>query len=435
MSIEFCTQAGKMGGPIKTGIQEYDNNPLIDACGPLRDRLQTAKNLIVIPTVPGNLQKIQNHVRLHQLMSVRDLHIPTESGIDLAMTLDLILRQSYIKRAPRDPATWFYLYQSRPFNAADSSPLLCASAVGISGSGKSVACERALSQYQQVVIHPKFPSLVSPMKQLVWLKVDVPASGRLIDLTEALMRVTDEALNEDYFSDYLKRASRRGFNGWQSWCHKASSNFIGILVLDEIQNFFQIESVKARKQAKSRGHVSELRVVEDGTLKAILNFVNSSRIGLIVMGTPDGMAAFCKRFSTGQRMVNAGHHTFSPMRHIDDIFFAKYFFPALVKYQWADEAIDNFDEIRSIFHDLSGGGQRIGISLWIHAHRCMWSRGGKRLEVRDFQIASDTYLSPLRPAIEALKSGDPKGLALYEDLLPRDDPLWMQMISAEVGLY
>ncbi len=434
MNIDLRSSTGKGIDSKKTGIQTYDDNPLISACGPLKDRLQIAKSLVMIPPFPGDLRGVPNHVRQHLIMAVHDLHLPYCQGIDLAMTLDVILRQGYLNRAPRDPATWSYIYQTKPMNAAVTGPLLCASVVGISGSGKTIACERALSMYEQVVVHSKFPTLISPMKQLVWLKSDVPASGRLIDLSELLMRATADALQEDCFSDYFRRSSRRGFTAWQLWCHKAKSNFLGILVLDEIENLFRIESVKTRKKARIQGQYSDLRVIEDETLKAILTFVNLGRIGLIAMGTHDGIAAFSKRFSTGQRMVNTGHHTFHPMSSVDDMYFREYFFPTLSKYLWADEPIDNVDEIRNVAHDLSGGVQRVFVSLWIHAHQVMWRRGGKKLEARDFQVAMNTYLFPLRPAIEALKSGDQIGLAQYEDLLPRDNPSLVKMFNSEAGL-
>ncbi len=60
----------------------------------------------------------------------------------------------------------------------------------------------------------------------------------------------------------------------------------------------------------------------------------------------------------------------------------------------------------------------------MHAHRCMWERMGDELELSDFYEAMRTHLNPLVPAVQALHSQDPRMLARYEDLLPRDFSLY-----------
>jgi len=67
---------------------------------------------------------------------------------------------------------------------------------------------------------------------------------------------------------------------------------------------------------------------------------------------------------------------------------------------------------------------RIVIMLWIAAHRVAFDAGRDELRESDFHLAADSYLSPLKPAVEALRSDEPLKLARYEDLLPRSDPFW-----------
>lgn len=71
-----------------------------------------------------------------------------------------------------------------------------------------------------------------------------------------------------------------------------------------------------------------------------------------------------------------------------------------------------------LLHRLSGGVPRAYMTFWNLAHRHALSRKAKSLEFADFQHVSANALAPLRPAIEALLSGDPRKLILYEDLLP-----------------
>lgn len=401
-------------------VHAYADNPLIEACGPLLGPKDFAPLLLRVPTAPGNLTNVPPHVRLHQLVSVLQLHIPTKPGLELATTIDLILRQSYVKRRPRDPATWSYVYGIRnPADTVDPS-LLCASAIGVSGVGKSVACERALARYPQVVEHPDFPHMVSKLRQLIWLKVNVPASGKLEHLARDLLYATYNALGEEHEEESRGWQKQRGPQLWREWERKATSAFLGVLVLDEIQNFFQLESIAKRRQRKPGDRQIELRLVEDQTLKNILTLSNEGRIAVVALGTPDGMAAFSKRFSTAQRLAQSGHHFFPNIKSPDDLFYERFLFPRLRQYVWADKPLENSDAIRAVVHRHSGGVLRIIFALWVFAHRCMWERNGATLEVSDFDLAMTKYLAPLVPAVEALTSGDPNRLSRYEDLLPSD---------------
>lgn len=406
--------------PTSCDVPAYVGNPLIEGCGPLLPPEAIVRQLLRLPTLPGDLKNVPNHIRHHQLMEVMNIHVPTQTGIDLAMTIDRMLRQSYLKRKPQDPATWAYIYGATVPRQGSDSSLLCASAVGASGTGKSIACARALSMYQQVVEHTNVTHLASPLRQLVWLKVDVPASGRLVDLAQVLMTEMDEALNNSHFDVVLRRKVKRGPELWNLWVQQAKTNFLGILVLDEIQNLFRIESKEKRRKAKAGTEPLELKVVEDEALKNILTLSNTGRMAVLVLGTQDGMAAFSKRFSTAQRLAHCGFHQFARAASEDELYYKDYFFPTLSGYLWADRPLSSPDEIRKLMHDLSAGIPRIRTELWIHAHRCMWERMGASLEARDFDLAMRSYLSPLRPAVEALNSQDPVKLARYEDLLPRD---------------
>ena len=414
-------------------VSAYAGNPLIEACGPILGPDAVGRKLLRVPPVPGDLKSVPHHIRFHQLMTVSDLHVPTQTGIELAMTIDRMLRQSYLKRKPQDAVTWSYIYGRRSQAEVSDVSLLCASAVGTSGTGKSVACERALSMYPQVVEHPRFPHLSSKLQQLLWLKVDVPASGRLVDLAQVLMMETDNVLREENFADILRKSQKRGPDLWNLWFQRAKSSFLGILVLDEIQNLFRIGAKEKRIQAKTNNEQLELKVVEDEALKNILTLSNTGRIAVLVMGTPDGMAAFSKRFSTGQRLSHCGFHHFARAGSADDQFYKDYYFPTLCRYLWADRKLEAPDAIRVLLHQLSGGVPRIRTALWISAHRCMWNRTGNALEVQDFERAMRTYQAPLIPAIDALNTHDPMKLARYEDLLPRDFSYFAEMTNGRMA--
>lgn len=409
-------------------VEAYANNILIDSCGPIPSPTLLAERLTTLPTLPRSPGTVERHVRLHQISSVSSLHIPTPMGIEIATSIDLMLRQGYVARNPTKVEAWKNIYLGTSSFQATSARAQAAAVVGISGSGKTVSVDLPLRFYPQTWTHATFPNLIGPFKQVLWLKVDVPESGKTIDFAEQLMIALDNALDSDHFSQALSSSRKRGSEMLRSWLQKAKSHFLGLLVLDEIQNFFKIETKRRRESSKTRSDERpELRIVDDELLKFVLTLTNTSGIPLLAIGTPDGMAAFFTRFSTAQRLLTGGFHHMQHFTTHEDPYFKKYLFPRLCNYQWFEKRLRPSDQLRSHLYDLTGGVPRIVSSLWIHAQRCALERDADMLELRDFDRAMHTYMAPLVPAISALKSNDPRRLSKYEDLLPNGNTPWGEM--------
>lgn len=93
-------------------------------------------------------------------------------------------------------------------------------------------------------------------------------------------------------------------------------------------------------------------------------------------------------------------------------------FPALDKFRLGHRVNEDTPRIRDRLIDLSAGIPRIYVSLWCLSGRVMVRRNGDTLKVEDLDYVMDKFMSPLKPAINALQTDDPRRLARYEDLLP-----------------
>jgi len=400
-------------------VDAYANNVLIDACGPILSRDLIARRLMHRPSPPGP-QSISapRHVVEHEMAHLWRLHVPTEAGIELAQSIDVLLRQGYVHRNPARPATWRRIYMQD--SADEHCPVqLAACVVGLSGAGKTSALERALSLRPQVVAHDRFPHLVSPVRQLVWLKVDVPGSGKIVDLVESLSRAADAALGTDYTTKLLSGRSRRGAAMAHEWLSRMACHFPGLIVLDELQNLFKIETKAARRRASSPGDRPLLRIVDDEALKFILTLTNTTKIPFVGCGTPDGIAAFGTRMSTAQRLLTGGYHRIDPEPSASGGFFRRHLLRWLANYQWLPSKLEMTDLVVEEIYRLTAGVPRICVMLWIHAQRRALASRAPSLSVEHLRHAAANALAPLQPAVEALLSQNPDRLAQYEDLLPR----------------
>jgi hypothetical protein len=106
----------------------------------------------------------------------------------------------------------------------------------------------------------------------------------------------------------------------------------------------------------------------------------------------------------------------------------------LFRADYVTKTLPATDEFRQLIIKLTGGLPRLIIALWIAAHRVAFERLDDDLRLEDFQKAARSYMAPLGPAIEALVSNDPKRMARYEDLMPRDDGYWTVFWNSLQGL-
>lgn len=407
-------------------VAAYSGNVLIDACGPILSPAEALRQMLYLPPLPKDIDTTPIHIRKHQLADILRIHIPTSAGLDLAESIGFMIRQGYVHRNPVNPSTWQRIYAPGAADSSLAAVQLGSTVVGLSGVGKSTAVERALALFPQVVTHERFPGLMGPVHQLLWLKVDVPQSGKIKELVENFAIATDSALGTDYASQVMSGSKKSGGTLANQWLQKVFCHFPGLLVLDEIQNLFKIER-KAVREAAARRRVAQrptLRVSDDEALKLILTLNNTTKIPMLASGTPDGIEALGSRMSTIQRLVTAGFHRIPHAVSAEDDFFRNRLFPQLCKYQWQPDQLKPTDELRHLLYELSGGIFRICMALWIHAHRRSFERGGCQLSLEDFRYAAAYSLAPLQPAVKAILSGDPRQLLQYEDLLPEKFAYW-----------
>jgi hypothetical protein len=415
--------------PKPSNVDPYAGNILTAGLGPLRARTDVMQGLTALPPIPKSMADIPPHVALHWLMSLRDFHIPSMEDPRLYETIDLMVRQNYRYLDPSSAQTWATVSGQNSGTWNGRSPSYAAGVVGYSGTGKSDTIARCLRSYpQQVIHHESFPRLVGGHRQLVWLSVDIPASGRLVDLATDLMHATDKATGEHRFAIELARERRDGMKMLDTWLQVASAHFLGLLHLDEIQNLFKLATLKQRRGKKSVGNqVPELSIIEDQFLKWLLTLINTWQVPLLLSGTPDGMGALTRRMSTTERIVTSGFHHFQHFDDAKDPHFRNFFLPQLGKYQYVQKKLPVNDELAELVHELTGGIQRLIVALWICAQRVAIERNKGDLLLTDFRRAANTFLAPVAPAVAAFRSKDPARMSKYEDLIPHDDIFWSQL--------
>lgn len=415
-----------------TFYNPYSGNILVEKLGEIKSRKEISKFLTYLPKLPpNNIESLPRHLRLHLLQDVRDLHVPSLTETRSGESLDLMLRQNYKYSDPKLSTSWQKLYGSESSQKVIPPHSMAMGIVGHSGTGKTQFTKRLLSSYPQVIKHPKFPTIKSQFNQVVWLSVDVPSSGKSEHLAMNLMNAWDHALlsnldsYEPRFTESLSKNKLDGPRMLNEWSKVASCHFLGVLHLDEAQNFFSIPSLKKRNSTKLNVNSPlQLTIKEDFSLKWMLNLTNTCNLSVVISCTPDGINGFHSRFSNLQRFATYGIHSFRRFESYTDLEFFKVFLPCLFKYQYVKDKLVDIEQVGKVLIQLSGGIQRIIIALWVSAHRVAFEREkSDNLLISDFIDAARIYLAPIAPAIKALNSGEPSQTSVYEDMIG-DEGFW-----------
>ncbi len=405
-------------------------NPLLAALGSPPSTQAISKRLWNLSPLPGVEANAPLSQRLVEMQSIRQLFVPSPDNIRVATTVDCLLRHGYTIRDPSRAQTWRASYESvadqqraaKSIHPLEGSALM-ASLFGVSGTGKSRTVTNACAAYPNVVLHRTFPLLVGPFKQLVHLKADVPESGKLVDFVTGLMERTDELLETGRFEKDLALAKKSAIPLMRKWMQVAKSHFLGLLVIDEIQNLFQIPRLKERRSG-ARSNEPMVTVRDDELLKCILTLSNAAAIPILVAGTPDGLAALKARLSTAERATTGGYHSLLPSLDKNDKYFREFVLPQLMARQWTKTPSTDGLGIGDALHKFSAGVPRIYVGLWIQAQRVCVERGGATVVLEDIKMAAQTYMAPLQQAVQALLSGNVDALRRYEDIVSAPGFAW-----------
>lgn len=279
----------------------YAGNPLLEALPPILEEEDVA-DLIDRPPY----QEAQRHVRKGVkvqlcLQAVQNFFQPLAIHADLEERLSTLIRQGYVGRNPAHPAFWRETKarvdalaagpRDAPALSPVDAPALALIICGDSGNGKSRGVRRLLRTYPQVIIHNTYGGRELWLQQVVYLRVECPRNGSLMNLVAAFFEAVDAELRTPFAQEMRRR--RLTLDNWLIEMANVCANIhLGVLVIDELQ---RISLAKA------------------GGTEEFLNFLerlfNVIGVPVVVIGTPKMRALLATRFATSRRGSQLGSLT------------------------------------------------------------------------------------------------------------------------------
>lgn len=231
---------------VPNSIPSYSGNPWIEALPPVLRLEETMRELVHYPVYEESMRDLPNEDRFHLLGDVARFFTPLNVHIDLERRISRLIRAGYIQRNPLTKSFWRDI-EERVNGISDdcsnqygrdpdfySTSAYGFNMVGVSGIGKSLALERILRLYPQVIHHKEYRGQPFTHSQLAWVKLDCPFDGSTRGLCIYFFQLVDSLLG----TAYAKNFGNKRVTTDEMIAHMATvaaNHGIGVLVIDEIQ--------------------------------------------------------------------------------------------------------------------------------------------------------------------------------------------------------
>lgn len=270
--------------------------------------------------------------------------------------------------------------------------------IGLSGVGKTSAITRILSLYPQVVVHSRYKDTTLVLKQIIWLKIDCPHDGLVKGLCMEFFEAVDRAAGTSYFELYVKRGATINIL-MKRMEQIARLHCVGVLVIDEIQHL---------TLAKSGG--------SEKMLNFLVTLVNKIGIPVVLIGTTRAMSILQSEFRQARR--SSGHQGDLLWDRMKNDTSWDIFVSTMWKNQWTRHIVPINNEFKAALYNESQGIADIAVKLYAMAQIRAIGLQKDTFTPNDLRIVASEKLGLVKPALDALRSGDKKRIAAIGDIAP-----------------
>lgn len=395
-----------------SSIAAYNGNPLIQAL-PDYPSFMTDAIRSALCKEPEEINPMANRrQRANWLQTLNaDLFIPLGRHLQLMEMIDMTIRYGYHKRNPagEDRAAYLreaYARQQRGekivvnYSEKPVDPVTIA-VIGCSGAGKSVAINRILSLYPQVLRH-RTPML--DFDQIVYLKVECPVDGSVKSLCYSIISEVDNVTGLQYMSQYGQ--SRKTLEELKrAIIHLMGIHRVGILVIDEIQNLVH-----------HKGNKEEL-------FNFIVSLSNSIGVPVLFAGTPKVRRFMQTDMRVARRFASFGSYNWLPLEKDSKewtLFYSELAKNCVLKVGMQTQG-KHAQELEAAFYDESQGIPEILVKLFILSQMQSMVNRQEQLTAETVRSVARQHFGHVAPMIKALKEQDKTKLSRYEDLRYSDE--------------
>lgn len=392
----------------KQEIEEYNNNPFIEALPPIFDEEEVIDRFTVLPIIRDSDRYKAQNLRYHIIKRAKNFIQPLPIHITLERRLSSLIRRGYLGRNPLGKE---FFKSLRILNKLDDEDIKeneienqfniirstadSISIIGISGIGKTTAIERLLLMYPQVIKHFEYNGENFTRTQIVWLKIDCPYDGNLSTLCKSFFKTIDDILGTRYLEKF-GYSSRVTSTMLINMTKLAWRYGIGVLVIDEIQHLLN-----------AKNDIEEM-------LNFFVTLSNTVGIPTVLIGTSKAQKIFKGNFRQARRAASEGSIIWDRMTKDSSEW--EFFLESIWEFQGLKNIVDLTDKIKEVFYDECQGITAVAVNLFLLSQERALQEGKEELTVSIIRETAKNDLQMIQPMIKALRNNNLSEIMKYEDI-------------------
>ncbi|MEZ9440899.1 ATP-binding protein [Vibrio atlanticus] len=366
-------------------LPEHRGNPLIEALPP---KVEDDELVIKLSNYPERLIEetaFEAIERLDYLTRLKTLRQPLPLYFDVFRAIEMAIKEGYSAKNPLSPTTMNYLHYSLD-NRPDVEPRTGffkpkgsgITIIGESGVGKTCMLEQVLNCFPDVIEHRYYQNKVLAIPQVVWIKVDCPDDSSVKGLCHRILEQIDEKLGQPP----TKPAGTIALL-LQQIESKMKSNFLGILVIDEMQNL---------NLAKAGG--------ADRLLGFLHNLVNNLGIPILFCANPPFDELLSKSFKSARRAESSGYFDVELMKNDDEW---ELFVDELWCLQWTNIETPLTPSLNNKLYSLSAGNIDLAVRIYYSAQKAVIGSADERITEEVLDLGASIAIRATKKLTEEMR--------------------------------
>ncbi|MGE4800408.1 ATP-binding protein [Yersinia hibernica] len=366
-------------------LPEHRGNPLIEGLPEKLNDEKLIEKLSFYPARTRDETKLNAFERVEYLTRLKELRQPLPIYIDCFRAVEMAIKEGYSTKNPFSPTTMNYLHypiDRRP-NIAPRTGFFQPRGSGItiigeSGVGKTSMLEQILSCFDDTIEHSSYQGKALPLKQVVWVKVDCPDDSSVRALCHKILTELDRKLalaptkpagTIPLLLDQIEA--------------RIKSSFLGILVIDEMQNL---------NLAKTGG--------ADRLLGFLHNLVNNLGIPILFCANPPFNELLSKTLKAARRAESNGYFDVKLMNNDEEW---DLFIDELWGLQWTNVETPLTKDLSDKLYELSIGNMDLAVRIYRESQRLVIGSQDEKLSVDTLNHAASIAIKASKVVVDEIK--------------------------------
>ncbi|WP_158541004.1 ATP-binding protein [Sporosarcina sp. BI001-red] len=382
-------------------LEEFNENPFIQALPPLVNEETKIKKLMVNPVFSIKERDMENMYRLQMVNRMYQFFQPLPIHLEIWDAIHNLLIEGYIARNPFDPAYVRHLNDSgkqvinRSYDINNRSNFRttagCGTLFGFSGMGKTTSVNRVLNNIPQIIVHNEYKGQHFNQIQMVWLKIDSPSVSSLKALCLQFIMRIDELLGTNNYQKHVSRNT--SVDAMLPLIGQLAKNIaLGLLIIDETQNI------------KNRG--------KEQIMNFFVSLVNSG-VNLLLIGTPGAYKLFGDELRIARRLTGNSEIVFNNMEYDNEF---KFLLESIWRYQWTSKQVGLTEEIMKVIYYETQGISDLVVKLFVYSQQKAISTKKEMISASLIQSVAKEKFKLMKEMVDAIRSGNPYKMSAYEDI-------------------